>query len=369
MSLTFPHSPPSVFSQRARAHVPNSDYKAGGASHDFLRFHPLQPEPHARQNKPRGAQPVSPLPHGRPSPPQPRQNPVQHAVSRMQPPMHARPPAPMPRHGPQQPFPPMTAPQNAQGAQAGLPAAAKPPMVPLTNHTQPSQMQPPAMSGTPAPAGPPMPPTPYNAAAQFRRVNQGLPDGVMYEPLDDETMRILKAMQPTIKPPAQASIPETMPETMPETPQENTHEKTPTQTTSQPARPEAMASAIKSLAQDEHNAHIFYNRIAENAKNDTIKNSLAQLAGECEARRKNYTHMLTKHFDTDFAPQAKEINTELPFADAILLAIYEENKALWTLYDLLEQAQDTAMAKLIERIIGKKMAAAQTLIYCHIAKA
>ena len=316
MSLSFPRSPQSVFSQqRARAHGPTPEHSQ--SSHDFLHFHPLQPS----QRPPRGAQPVNPLPHGRQNPLTPqRQNPLQHvAHPRQQPPAH-----PM-GHMP---------PPNQQGHQA----AQQPPHAP--------QMPSPMQATPPPPNRQPMSPTPHNAAEQFRRVNQGLPDGVMYEPLDDETMRILKAMQPPPLP-----TPPTSPQEEPE----------------KPTLSLDVAKTIESLAQDEHNAHIFYTNLTQHATADKIKDALMDLAGECVLRHKKYTKMLKSHFDIDFEVAEKDINTGLPFAEGILLALSEETHGLSTLANLLEQTEGSPLEGQIAPIINKKILTNQRLLYCAIA--
>jgi len=41
---------------------------------------------------------------------------------------------------------------------------------------------------------------PQTAAERFQQKNKGLPDGVRYEPLDEETMKILRARQASMNP-------------------------------------------------------------------------------------------------------------------------------------------------------------------------
>ncbi|MCL1862737.1 MAG: hypothetical protein FWF78_04125 [Defluviitaleaceae bacterium] len=84
------------------------------------------------------------------------------------------------------------------------PAASQmPPMIPQTPMpTIKTPMIPPTF-----PQMPQMPqaihaqqaPSPQKAAEQFRQMNKNLPDGVKYEPLDDEIMKILREKNPQFK--------------------------------------------------------------------------------------------------------------------------------------------------------------------------
>ena len=60
------------------------------------------------------------------------------------------------------------------------------------NHAQGFAAQGISPQGNHAQMPPPAPRSPENAAAQFRQINKNLPDGVHYEPLDEETLRLLR---------------------------------------------------------------------------------------------------------------------------------------------------------------------------------
>jgi len=202
----------------------------------------------------------------------------------------------------------------------------------------------------------PTSPSPENAAQHFRNINKNLPDGVMYEPLDDDIMRLLKD---------NGHIPNSPPKS-PSPP--------PSSTTTQPPSPQIppttivsseIAKTIENLAQNERNAQVFYTVISHISPSEETKKSLSQLAEGSKSRTTQYIQILHTHFDSKFSPQEKEINTNLSFQDAISLAIAEENKALSTLCDLLDQAEGTSLERQIERIINKKVVAHQILLTVH----
>ena len=119
---------------------------------------------------------------------------------------------------------------------------------------------------------------------------------------------------------------------------------------------------MQQLAQNEYNAHIFYTSISQNAPKETSKKSLTQLAKDCETRLEKYTEIIKSQFTIDFSPEEKEININLPFTDAISLAIAEENKALTTLTKLIDQTEGTSLERQIERLINKKIVAHQQVL-------
>jgi len=241
--------------------------------------------------------------------------------------------------------PPAVMPSFAPGEhrmQSAMPTAAKDTHFPKATQSLPPQ---------------PVPPTPENAAEQFRRINKNLPDGVMYEPLDEETMRILKAVKPPTS--AVSSTPQVSP---------SQKESQPIPSPAAPTIPSEIAKTIEQLTQNERNAQIFYAGISHDAPNDTIKNSLTELAKDCEVRFKKYSEILKIHFNINFIPVTKEINTNLSFSNAISLAISEENKALATLGNLLDQVEGTSLERQVERIINKKIVGHQLLLSYTVFK-
>ena len=318
MPLIFQRPPRSAFAgQRAKKqpveHIETTPEPV--ELYDFFNFYPLTTEKERERSRgpTRGATQVDPLP-------QSRRNPL--------------------------PFP------NTQQNQQIRPTApaTQNPMPQMPQPMRP-QFQQPYVS--PAPPSLPSPPSPEQAAQHFRNINKSLPDGVMYEPLDDETMRLLRDNGHLKK----ASIPE---QNAPIIQQKVQPSPTPAEPSSTPTIPSEIVKTIENLTQNEHNAKIFYSGIPYNT--DDTKKNLLQLAEGSGARVKQYAQILRTHFNSEFTPIEKEINTNLPFENAISLAIIEENKALTTLCTLLDQVEGTSLERQIERIINKKVVAHQILL-------
>ena len=349
---------------------------------DGFRLYPLTPGQNPKVNRQnRGARTVQPLPqsaHARPSPQAQGNN-------------HRQ----MPQSGPRQMQPQMQNgfnPTQQQSPQGFHPMQAQSPQG--FHHGQPPQ---------PPVATPPAAPIPpQKAADQFRRVNNGLPDGVRYEPLDEETMRLLRdnghlpkqpatsqppANQQPIQqsadsqPPTQPLSPPTSTRTPmipPDSPNLATVNRATQPQSSQTANANATTSersnaqlfalsgaipmVLEGLAQDERNAQVFYSSLSENIESTATRELLLSLSTDCAARLKQYTTLLTNHCNRIFTPLETEINTNLSFPEALTLALAEENKALLTLSNLLDQVSDTPAENAIQRIINKKIVGHQLLL-------
>lgn len=217
---------------------------------------------------------------------------------------------------------------------------------------------------------------PAKAAEQFRRMNNSLPDGVRYEPLDEETMRILKQRSEAKNPQAQIE----QNETRPPSPQAfgARAPMAPAQTPVPPPVPQsaplpAKASEIlKRLAQDERNAFVFYSHFSKaadsentNSEKETAakkKEPFATLAENSKTRMEQFTTIIAQNFDENFVAQETEINTEIDTAAAITLALTEESKGLDTLGNLLELAEDTSEEKMLARALNQKMSGHRLLL-------
>jgi hypothetical protein len=202
-------------------------------------------------------------------------------------------------------------------------------------------------------------PPPSNVTSQetavntFKRANRGLPDGVRYEPLDEETMRLLKehghiddtsaALPEPVITPQVESVPVSSPAPV----------AAPSASVLFTAADPALADRFKRLAQDERNAHIFYTNLSVLAPETT--DALDGLAQEAARRVGIYTELLDKRFGLPFAPEDAPINTQISLADGIQLALSEENKSLGVLSDLLDETQDTHMAKTLQSVINRKV--------------
>ena len=348
MPLTFQRPPQSMFhAQRMTKTISQNIPEEQPAPtpepaelHDFFRFYPLAPEAE-RATKQHGATPVNPLPTPKPrettrTMPQQRGN-FSHQPQRPQqlPPLQMMPPQQPPQLPPMQMIPP----QHTQ----------RPQMAPMQPQQQPSQ---------PQITISPQPPSPEKAAQHFRSINKSLPDGVMYEPIDDDIVRLLKD---------NGHLPKSQPQSAPV----SQHAQQTLQSPPQPIPPPPqitspeIAKTIENLAQNERNAQIFYSSISSGISSDETKKSLSLLAEGCKARTSQYIQILQVHFNSQFTPQEKELNTNLPFNDAISLAISEENKALSTLSNLLDRAEGTPFERQLERIISKKVVSHQILLSVH----
>ena len=312
---------------------------------DGFKLYPLTPGTNPKMNRQnRMAMPVQPLPQPRfnNAPPLP-----QSANGHLRQPM-------------QIPMPPMNAPQQPMSA---------PPRQPQFSPPQPAQ--------------PPAPIPPERAADQFRRINNGLPDGVRYEPLDEETMRLLKdnghlpdvPNQPAAQnPPVQQATlapPTLTPARTPMIPPDtntfpSVESAMPTQKPSPPSLSPIILSGeipkiLESLAQDERNAQVFYGKVSESAGDD-IKEMLSSLSRDCGARLNQYLSILSTHCNRRFVPLETAINTNIEVNQALALAIAEENKSLATLNRLLDQVSDTSAEMAVQRIVNKKMVGHQLLL-------
>ena len=189
------------------------------------------------------------------------------------------------------------------------------------------------------------------AVAQFRRANQGLPDGVRYEPLDDTTMRILRENGHLPAEPApQAPIIGTPASPIQHIPTPMPVQEPPPNETRPP-----IEKTIEGLIQDERNAQVFYNHLAKEVSIQTTKSVLSEVAVDSASHCKQFTKMLERQFKSSFTPIEAEINTGLELQGAIALALTEENRSLRILAELLEDVRDAESEKTIQRVINKKM--------------
>jgi len=376
MPLTFQRPPNSVFSQQRKQIYEHKNNKLQNIEeeNDSLHFYPLLSESQNRKAiQPTPAQPVE-NPYQRPP------NPLSQQL--VQPQLPTK-PQPQPHLHPQQSPHPL--PQQRLPQQLARPLPQQPAHRQQPTSQMPSQrlqhQQPPTPMPQPQPkplqANIPQASTPEVAAEQFRRINKTLPDGVMYEPLDEDTMRLLKTTAQKQPPQSSPSLPhapentaeqfrrinKTLPDgVMYEPLDEGTMHALKPSTPQSSSSTTEISNTLQRLAQDEHNAHIFYTRIAQNAPSNETKQSLIALANGCESRRSKYIQILSAQFNLTFAPAQKEINTKIPYSNAIQLAINEENKTLTTLTNLIDQIEGTPLEMQIQRMISKKILAHQILL-------
>jgi len=268
------------------------------------------------------------------------------------------------------PFPPPSLPFPQQVQQSQQVQQAQQ-VQQIQQTAQPSQMLPPLPSMplvSPIPLAPSMPlpansDNPEQAAAQFTRVNSGLPDGVRFEPLDTETMRILQqhAARNDVSegsPSAASPVISTIPVAPPSMPAPPTMSHMPSKPQPQQVQilSDEATEILRSLAQNERNASIFYTHFAENTSKD-VSEVFSALVRDSKARLVQFAAFLPA-----FIPQETEINIELQLAEAINLALSEEGKGLITLGNLLELVVDTPAEQPISRMVNKKIIGQQLLL-------
>jgi len=177
-----------------------------------------------------------------------------------------------------------------------------------------------------APQQPPPPQmqarTPESAAGQIQQANRGLPDGVRYEPIDEETKAALQKIQ-AMQNAAQEE--ETPP--VPETP---TPEIAVTPTT-----PSSDTDLLKRLAQDEQNAFQYYQYLSQIAPNEDMQKKLQEISQSCNSRQNIFKQMLQDDFDV----KEIRINDSIQFTQGMAIAIREETKILDNMARLIEQSK------------------------------
>jgi len=224
-----------------------------------------------------------------------------------------------------------------------------------------------------APPPPSQPSSPEMAAQQFRKANRGLPDGVRYEPLDEQTMQLLRenghlpeapaATQQRLMPVAQSSSPppHISPIVPTHSPPPHMPPITPVHSLPQPVPPlisqnnQQSIEIIQGLIQDERNAYIFYSHLARESQSQGTAEALVQIAKDSQRHTEVLSESLIVHFKDNFTPEEAEINTGLELNTALELALTEEGKTLRVLTELLGTINVPEIEKRIQRIINNKI--------------
>jgi len=207
------------------------------------------------------------------------------------------------------------------------------------------------------------------AVTQFRRANQGLPDGVRYEPLDDTTMRLLREnghLPPIESTPTNESISQIPSPQLPSVPQDMQAQQTPPMPQSATAKEYQEAiSTIEGLIQDERNAQVFYSHLAKSTEIKIVEAALTDIANDSSTHTRQLTKILANQYKTGFVPVEAEINTNLTIHDALALALSEENRSLRVLLNLLEGTEDPVSEKTLQLVINKKIVNYNQLVRLH----
>ena len=253
-------------------------------------------------------------------------------------------------------------------------AQTQPPQPPMQQH--PMQQRPPQQPPMHQAAGqhaamqhapPSSPPAPEQAAAEFARINKGLPDGVQYEPLDEQTLQLLRE---------KGHLPKLPEATPPTTHAEMSHtpgapaQPAPTASiavpstslppTVSPAAPVTHsappADKIKALMQDSHNAYNFYTQWAQEsqAENEAGRTVFAALAQDCAAHVEQYRTVLQRSYGRDFSPAAVDLQVNISFEAALKLAPVEENKMIQALAEVMREVEDAAAQRALQGIFNQK---------------
>jgi len=225
--------------------------------------------------------------------------------------------------------PPQTAANQIQQANRGLPDGVR--YEPIDDETQAALQriqgmqtvaEPPLQSLTPPPQIQAR--TPQTDASQIQQANRGLPDGVRYEPIDEETKAALQKIQ--------AMQNQSNGEPSPKQ-EEITHQQ---QAEAAPLPlPSQNTDLLKRLIQDEQNAFQYYQYLSEIAPNEDMQKKLQEISQSCNSRHNIYMQM---HQD-DFSAKEIKINDSIQFAQGMAIALREETKILDNMAKLIEQSE------------------------------
>jgi rubrerythrin len=224
---------------------------------------------------------------------------------------------------------------------------------PRQNDIQQNKMPPPTEMNLP----------PERAAEQFTRINKGLPDGVHYEPLDEQTLRLLRenGHLPALPPPPPPPQNKTQ-ASPPQVPSIPVQPMPPQPVPAPPASQPEAKKIIEGLLQNRRNALIFYNHRATTDIGNEAKDIFSNLSRECKAQMEQYDSILARYFNHSFTPHESAIDTSADYKKAVALALAEENKMIHTLSNLLYILQDTEAERSFQRIINKKIAGYNQLL-------
>lgn len=223
------------------------------------------------------------------------------------------------------------------------------------------QMQPPALPANrqqQSPQGQPGGNLPnFNIGAGPSQMPQSLPDGVKYEPLDANTMNLIKDLN--ISPEEQGNTSPPNP-TQPLPNQSQPLLQQPRPSLQQPPVQEqelheSMLQKMERFIQNERNASIFYQHLANSAPREDYSRALDDIRRESFNHSRAYNDLYQKYKGEAFLPEEKEIDTRVNFQDGVGWAIAEECKAIRELSGIYEQQEDEKDFRSISSVIYKKI--------------
>jgi len=168
--------------------------------------------------------------------------------------------------------------------------------------------------------------TPQSSAERFRQANRGLPDGVRFEPIDDETKAALEKL-------GKAPAAET------EEPQIETQN-------------DECIPLLERLIQDERNASLFYAYLSGIAPSEEHKHAIQEISRECENRSRQYNQILQSRHNRSFDAKEPQINMTMSFSQGVQVAITEERKILEAMAALIESLED---AQTVQNMLNKRL--------------
>ena len=199
--------------------------------------------------------------------------------------------------------------------------------------------------------------SPADAAAHFRNINKGLPDGVQFEPLDPETKALLESLgklppepqKPTASPPVAPVAPAApVAPVAPATPTESAE-------SAAPVAPVESAALLERLIQDERNAALYYQYLSGIATSPEHQSTLREMADECEARRSRYHGLMESLHGRAYEPKNTPVNTGIGFNKGMEMAVEEENKMLGVMAQLLDSLAADPAAFALQNLIAKRL--------------
>ena len=207
--------------------------------------------------------------------------------------------------------------------------------------------------------------SPQTAAERFQQVNRGLPDGVVFEPLDNETRAVLQSIgitgqaKPNIPPSVAKPNPAPVATVVSSPAAANTTVPVPGHKDEKPdgnntASPES-ANMLEGLIQDEYNAAVYYKYLSGAAPSGDFQKKLQGIANDCEKRRGLYQSILKNLHGRGFEPKNNPVNTTVGFAQGMEMAVMEENKMLDAMTELMEHLTDRASIYTMQSLLNKRM--------------
>lgn len=188
-------------------------------------------------------------------------------------------------------------------------------------------------------------------------MNKPLPDGVRYEPLDAEMIKLINEVKkPGQKPPDQSN---TLQEETKQDKEINDIVRTAPESVEMPGFPQdsprTLADKLEDFIQNERNAVLFYNYLSRRTTREDYRKALKDI-GEESRKRHEACNMIYKNLKgQEYLPKETEINNSVSFNLGISWAITEESRSIRELSRVFEDMEDERSARSISCLIYKKI--------------